>query len=163
MDEITRLLSGIVKSTDERWLLQCRDFNRRKRPEVVDAVNKRLSELELLASLKLKPGAGATLEDRVAEGLRVYEALLKAKHGKGQPAGYLRRSIKNNGPREALVRTLRTHPHGDSMGFELLARHDRLDCSSEQIALDFASELPADVVEIARRTLADLGKGRGPS
>lgn len=41
------------------------------------------------------------------------------------------------------------------MGLELLAKHDRLDCSYEQIAIDFAvsENLPEDVVEEAHRTL----------
>jgi hypothetical protein len=41
----------------------------------------------------------------------------------------------------------------------VLSEHGRLDCAYEQIAIDYAHEMPPDVVEQARRTLADLEKG----
>jgi hypothetical protein len=38
----------------------------------------------------------------------------------------------------------------------MLAEHKRLDCAYEQIAIDYAGELPDDVVKRARQTLAEL-------
>jgi hypothetical protein len=56
--------------------------------------------------------------------------------------------------REALIRTIRRGKKTD--GLKLLAEHDRLDCAYEQIAIDHADEIPEDVVERARQTLAEL-------
>jgi hypothetical protein len=44
----------------------------------------------------------------------------------------------------------------------LLAEHNRLDCAYEQIALDYAQEMPEDVVERARQIPADFA-GRWPA
>ena len=42
----------------------------------------------------------------------------------------------------------------------MLAEHERLDCAYEQIAIDYAPELPEDVVERARQTLAGVKEGQ---
>lgn len=39
---------------------------------------------------------------------------------------------------------------------QTLKDHGRLDCSYEQIAIDFADELPEDVVNQARKALLEL-------
>jgi hypothetical protein len=82
--------------------------------------------------------------------------LLKHKHGRNQAAGYTQREIRQYGPREALIRTIRHRKKTE--GLILLAEHDRLDWAYEQIALDYAQEMPEDVVETARQTLAEFAK-----
>jgi hypothetical protein len=148
------LLAAITKSSDRRWLKRCGDHNvGLGRKAVVTAVERRLRDLDLQDALKLRPEAH-TVEERVLESVRVYRELLKHKHGRNQAAGYTEREIKRYGPREALIRTIRRGKKTD--GLKLLAEHDRLDCAYEQIAIDHAHELPEEVVELARQTLADL-------
>ena len=69
------------------------------------------------------------------------------------------REIRQYGPGEALIRTIRRGKKTD--GLLLLAEYNRLDCAYEQIALDYAHEMPEDVVERARQILADFA-GRRP-
>ncbi len=153
------LLSAIAQSKDRAWLIRCRDYNLGEgRKDVVTAVDKRLQELEFDASIKTR-GNAKTVEDRVKESLRVYRALLRLKHGRNQAAGYSEREIKQCGHREALIRTIRRGKATD--GLKLLAAHDRLDCAYEQIAIDHADEMPADVVEKARWLLGEQSKGEG--
>ena len=95
-----------------------------------------------------------TLEARVFESLRVYREILKHKHGRNQAAGYTEREIREKGPRGALIATIRRGKKTD--GLRQLAEFDRLDCSYEQIAVDFSHDLPLDVVERARLTLHEL-------
>jgi hypothetical protein len=119
----------------------------------VEAVNERLRYLDLQDALRLRTTADS-VEERVIESVRVYRALLKHKHGRNQAAGYTEREIKQYGPREALIRTIRRGKKTD--GLKTLAENDRLDCAYEQIAIDFATELPEDVVDRARKTLAEV-------
>jgi len=146
------LLTAIARSTDRAWLKQCRDHNSRLgKQDIAQAAESRLRDLDLQHALKLRPEAH-TVEERVLESVRVYRELLRHKHGRNQAAGYTEREIKQYGPRDALIRTIRRGKKTD--GLKLLAEHDRLDCAYEQIAIDHAHELPDDVVERARRTLA---------
>src|SRR5262249_55415777 len=150
------LLAAIASSTDRAWLKQCGDHNDRLgRKHVVEATAQRLRDLDLQDALSVRADA-QTLEARVVESLRVYRELLKHKHGRNQAAGYTEREIKRYGPREALIRTIGRGKKTD--GLKLLAEHDRLDCAYEQIAIDYAHELPEDVVERARQLLAEFGK-----
>src|SRR5262245_45176719 len=101
------LLTTIALSSDTAWLRQCRDHNRRLgRLDVVKAADLRLRDLHLREALIVRPEAH-TIEDRVFESVRVYRELLKHKHGRNQAAGYTEREIKQYGPREALIRTIR--------------------------------------------------------
>ena len=128
------LLSAIASSVDRAWLKQCRDFNLRNgNKDVAAAVERRLRELDLGAALNIRADAHS-VEERVEESVRVYRALLKLKHGRNQAAGYTEREIRDHGPREALIRTIRRGKQTD--GLKLLAQHDRLDCAYEQIAVD---------------------------
>lgn len=148
------LLSAISRSTDSEWLKRCRDHNTKLGNQgIAAAAAQRLRDLELQHALRLRRDANS-LEERVFESVRVYRELLKHKHGRNQAAGYTEREIKTYGPREALIRTIRRGKKTD--GLKTLAEHDRLDCAYEQIAIDFAHELPEDVVEKARATLADM-------
>jgi hypothetical protein len=127
------LLAAILRSSDRTWLEQCRDHNvRQGRKEVAEAAKRRLRDLELRDALRIKPEAH-TVEDRVLESVRVYRELLKHKHGRNQAAGYTEREIRKYGPREALIRTIRRGRKTD--GLKMLAEHDRLDCTYEQIAM----------------------------
>ncbi|MBR0668284.1 hypothetical protein GXW71_28285 [Roseomonas hellenica] len=150
-----RLLARIASSTDRPWLTTCRDHNRKPGRVIAaaTAAEERLRDLDLQMALSIRP-AGATLEDRVFEALRVYREILKHKHGRNQAAGHTERAIRNHGPRGALLVALKGNKPTD--GLLRLAEFDRLDCSYEQIAIDFAHELPPDVVERARRNLAML-------
>lgn len=153
------LLSVIAKSKDRTWLTRCREYNLSEgRKDVAAAVDRRLRELEFDASIKTR-GNAKTVEDRVKESLRVYRALLKLKHGRNQAAGYSEREIRKYGHREALIRTIRRGKATD--GLKLLAAHDRLDCAYEQIAIDHADEMPADIVEKARKLLDEQLKSEG--
>lgn len=151
------LLIAIAHSTDRAWLRQCRDHNSRLgKRDVAQAAESRLRDLDLHHALKVRPDAH-TVEERVFESVRVYRELLRRKHGRNQAAGYTEREIKQYGPREALIRTIRRGKKTD--GLKLLAEHDRLDCAYEQIAIDYAHEFPGDVVERARRILAEYPTG----
>ena len=132
----------------------CRDHNAKLgRQSVVEAVKRRLRDLGLHDALRLRPEAHS-VEERVLESVRVYRELLKHKHGWNQAAGYTEREIRQYGPREALIRTIRRGKKTD--GLKSLAEHDRLDCSYEQIAIDHAHEMPEDVVAQAQQTLAEF-------
>jgi hypothetical protein len=151
------LLAAIASSSDRAWLKQCRDHNARLgRQNVVDAAERRLRDLDLHDALRVRPEAHS-VEERVLESVRVYRELLKHKHGRNQAAGYTEREIRQYGPREALIRTIRRSKKTD--GLKLLAEHDRLDCAYEQIAIDHAHEMPEDVVHRARKPLAEFGTG----
>jgi hypothetical protein len=148
------LFAAIAKSSDQSWLKQCRDHNLRLgKRNIVEAVNRRLLEVQLHDALRIKPQSNS-VEERVAESVRVYRELLKFKHGRNQAAGYTEREIRRYGPREALIRTIRRGRQTD--GLRLLAAHGRLDCAYEQIAIDYASEMPQDVVDRARQLLAEV-------
>ena len=148
------LFSAITTSVDRIWLKRCRDHNANLGNEdVVAAVGTRLRDLDLRDALKVKSEAHS-VEDRVLESLRVYRQVLKHKHGRNQAAGYTEREIKKYGPREAMIRTIRRG--NKTEGLKLLAEHGRLDCAYEQIAIDHAHELPADVVERAQQTLTEF-------
>jgi hypothetical protein len=156
-DDLTNLLAAVSRSSDRGWLEQCRAHNARLgREKVVQAVDRRLADLSLQDALRFRPEAHS-IDERVYESVRVYEELLRHKHGRRQPAGYTRREIKQYGPREALIRTIRRGKATD--GLKLLAEHDRLDCAYEQIAIDHAKEMPEDVVERARQLLAQVDGG----
>jgi hypothetical protein len=149
------LLTAISRSSDSEWLKRCRDHNAKLgKDEIAVAATQRLRDLELHDALRVRADAN-TVEERVLESVRVYRELLKHKHGRNQAAGYTEREIKKYGPREALIRTIRRGKKTD--GLKLLAAHDRLDCAYEQIAIDFAHELPEDVVARAGATLAEFG------
>ena len=149
-----KLLAAIAKSSDQTWLKQCRDHNvRLGRRDIVEAANRRLSDVHLHDALRARPATNS-VEARVFESVRVYRELLRHKHGRNQAAGYTEREIRRYGPREALIRTIRRGKKTD--GLKLLAEHDRLDCAYEQIAIDYADEMPDDVVERARQLLAEV-------
>jgi len=140
-------------SFDTTWLKQCGDHNARSgNSDIAAAAYQRIRDVELAKALHIKQGAN-TLEDRVMESLRVYRAVLKHKHGRNQSAGYTERDIKKFGPKEALIKTIRTGRKTD--GLKNLRDQGRLDCSYEQIAIEFAEDLPEDVVAQARKTLAE--------
>jgi hypothetical protein len=148
------LLEAIAKSSDRVWLTRCRDHNASLgKKDVVERVDQRLRDLDLQNALEIRSEA-QTLEARIYESLRVYREILKHKHGRNQAAGYTEREIKQKTPRGALIDTIRRGKKTD--GLKQLAEFDRLDCSYEQIAIDFAHELPGDVVERARLTLGEL-------
>jgi hypothetical protein len=149
------LLTAIARSSDRAWLQRCRDHNADLgRQNIVKAAERRIRDLDLHDALRLRPQANS-VEERVLESVRVYRELLKHKHGRGQAAGYTEREIRNHGPREALIRTIRRGKKTE--GLKLLAEHDRLDCAYEQIAIDYAHEMPEDVIERARQTLKEFG------
>jgi hypothetical protein len=85
------LLTAIACSTDREWLQRCRDHNvGLGRKNVVEAIERRLRDLNLRDALKVRPEAHS-VEDRVIESVRVYRELLKHKHGRNQAAGYTER------------------------------------------------------------------------
>lgn len=148
------LIAAIAQSRDVLWLKRCRDHNKMLGElEIVVAVEARLRDLNLHMALRYRPVADS-VESRVQESVRVYRELLKHKHGRNQAAGYTEREIRQYGPREALIRTIRRGKKTD--GLKMLAAHERLDCAYEQIAIDYAHELPDDVVQKARLLLAEF-------
>jgi hypothetical protein len=84
------------------------------RRNIVEATEQRLRYLDLLDALKMRPGVH-TLEERILESVRVYRALLKRKHRRNQAAAYIEREIKQHGPREALIRTIRRGKKTDGL------------------------------------------------
>jgi hypothetical protein len=154
IDTTNSTLAAIETSQDRQWLQQYRDSNARLgHDEIVAACEKRLRGLDLREVVRIEHEAH-TIDERVMETMRVYRALLMHEHGHSVAAGYSERDVQNYGPREALIRTIRRRTQTDAMA--LLSGHNRLDCTYEQIAIDHASELPEDVVGIARQTLAAL-------
>ncbi len=150
------VLDAIMRSSDTRWLKQCADHNAKLgNIEVAETARQRIRDVELAKALKVVQGAN-TLEGRVMESLRVYRELLKHKHGRNQAAGYTERDIRNLGPKGAFIKTIRSGRKTD--GLKSLKDQGRLDCSYEQIAIDFATELPEDVVNQARNTLLELNR-----
>jgi hypothetical protein len=121
------------------------------RRDIVEVVNRRLREVQLHDALGARPVTNS-VEERVFESIRVYRALLKHKHGRNQPAGYTEREISRYGPPRGSIRTIRRGKQ--TAGLKLLAVHDRLDCAYEQIAIDYADEMPKDVVSRVRQLLA---------
>jgi hypothetical protein len=147
------LVATIERSSERAWLRRCGEHNANLGKKIVaDAVARRLRDLDFHDALKARPEAHS-VEERVRESLRVYRELLKRKHGRNQAAGYTEREIRQYGAREALIRTVRRGKKTD--GLKLLAENDRLDCAYEQIAIDHADEMPEDVVERARQTVAE--------
>jgi hypothetical protein len=154
------LVATIEHSSERAWLTRCSDHNASLGKKiVVDAVARRLRDLDLHDALKARPEAHS-VEARVFESVRVYRELLKHKHGR-KAAGYTEREIRQYGPRDALIRTIRRGKKTD--GLKLLAANDRLDCAYEQIAIDHADEIPEDVVERARQTMAEFGEALTPA
>jgi hypothetical protein len=148
------VLRAIAQSSDTGWLRQCAAHNVQLGSiEIAESARQRLREVELAMALKRVQGQN-TLDGRIMESLRIYRELLKHKHGRNQAAGYTERDIKNFGPKGALIKTIRSGKKTD--GLRNLKDHGRLDCSYEQIAIDFADELPEDVVNQARKALLEL-------
>ncbi len=149
-----QLLSRIAKSGDREWLKVCSIHNEGLGfGEVVEAVKQRLRDLDLQDAMCTRPTAGS-LEARVMEALRIYEAVPLHKHGQRRLAGYTRKSLKNHGARESLIKIIRRGK--ETAGLQRLKQYDRVDCAYEQIALDFADGLPPDVVKKARIALGSL-------
>jgi hypothetical protein len=150
------LLAAIAKSSNLEWLEQCQRHNLKQgNLDVAEAAEQRIRDLELQVALRIRPDA-KSVEERVLESVRVYRELLKHKHGRNQAAGYTEREIRQHGPREALIRTIRRGKKTD--GLKTLALYGRLDCAYERIAIDHADELPADIVEQARQTIAEFSE-----
>jgi hypothetical protein len=150
------VLKAIARSSDMGWLKQCCDHNAKLgNLQVVEAAKHRIRDVELAKALKVAQGA-STLEGRIIESLRVYREVFKHKYGRNQPTGHTERDIRDLGPKDALINTIRGRKKTD--GLKNLRDRGRLDCSYEQIAIDFAGELPEDVVDQARKALIELDK-----
>lgn len=152
---VQNLLAIIAKSVDREWLATCRAHNLKpgKSATVAEATALRLRDLDLNAALA-QMGASTTLEGRVDEALRVYREILKHKHGRNQAAGYTERAIRDHGPHGAILVALQEGKK--TSGLRQLAEADRLDCSYEQIAIDFADDFPPDVIERAKLNLETI-------
>jgi hypothetical protein len=126
-------------------------------PEIVSAIDKRLSQLgeSSLRTAIGKPLDNLTLVERVHEAVRVYEQFLTHKHrGKRVRASRTKKMIKDWGEKDAVRRTVTNMSM--SSGLELLAKYGRLDCAYEQIILDFPDEFGPAVVAKARENLSRL-------
>jgi hypothetical protein len=150
-------IASIHTSNNEAWL---RGFRDRMVPggefEIVAAIDTRLAELE---EIKFRKGissiiVGLNLPERVRETVRVYEAFLARKHGKNIRATRTNAMIERWGEKEAVRRTVSNLDM--SNGLELLAKYGRLDCSYEQIILDFPHEFDAPLRAKARANLDRL-------
>ena len=153
---MVKAVDSINQSTDKDWL---KGFRTRMMAagvkEIVDGVDRRLVELHDLALERAigKPPADMTLNERVWEAIRVYEAFLAHKHGgKRVPASRSKDMIKRHGEKEAVRRTVKNL--NMSNGLELLEQHGRLDCAYEQIVLDFPLEFDESLKVKARANLA---------
>ena len=153
---MVKAVDSINQSTDKDWL---KGFRTRMMAagvkEIVDGVDRRLVELHDLALERAigKPPADMTLNERVWEAIRVYEAFLAHKHGgKRVPASRSKDMIKRHGEKEAVRRTVKNL--NMSNGLELLEQHGRLDCAYEQIILDFPLEFDESLKVKARANLA---------
>jgi hypothetical protein len=153
---MVKAVDSINQSTDKDWL---KGFRTRMMAagvkEIVDGVDRRLVELHDLALERAigKPPADMTLNERVWEAIRVYEAFLAHKHGgKRVPASRTKDMIKRHGEKEAVRRTVKNL--NMSNGLELLEQHGRLDCAYEQIVLDFPLEFDESLKVKARANLA---------
>jgi hypothetical protein len=153
-----KAIASINASKDEVWL---RGFRARMiavgESEIVAAIDNRLAELDEMrfrSGIGTRPTVGLTLAERVRESVRVVEAFLARKYGKNIRVSRTNTLIKRWGEKEAVRRTVATHDM--STGLELLAKYDRLDCSYEQIILDFAHEFDEALMAKARANLSRL-------
>ena len=86
-DMTDSLVATIERSSERAWLTRCSEYNANLGKKiVVDAVARRLRDLDLHDALRARPEAHS-VEERVGESLRVYRELLKHKHGRNQAAG----------------------------------------------------------------------------
>ena len=69
-------------------------------------------------------------------------------------AGHTEKAIRNHGAKGALIKIVQAGKRTE--GLLTLRDHGRMDCAYEQIAVDFADELPVSVVDTARVTLASF-------
>jgi len=150
-------VASISASKDKGWL---RGFRARMEPrgelQIVAAIDNRLAELDEM-EFRSRIGSatvGLTLVERVRETVRVYEEFLARKHGKNIRASRTNAMIKRWGEKEAVRRTVTNLDM--SNGLELLAQYGRLDCSYEQIILDFPREFDQTLREKARANLRRL-------
>ena len=152
----SRTIELIGRSEDKEWLVRFRhNMVKENALDIVAALDRRLVALSEEA-LRLSVGSSRSslsLADRVEEALRVYELFLVHKHaGKRIRAGYSRRMITVLGPKGAVERTVMKS--ASSTGFDLLRQFNRLDCSYEQIVIDFPDEFGPEVVLKAQHNLA---------
>jgi hypothetical protein len=147
MNDLT--ISGIEMSEDEAWLKEAR----LQLTALIEAIDARLAKLKFHNSIASVP-VGLNLGERVWETVRVYEAYLALKHRKNVRATRTRQMIAKWGEKEAVRRTV--HNMQTSSGLELLAKYNRLDCSYEQIILDFSKEFDLALRLKAKRNLDQL-------
>lgn len=159
LPDIEKSIESINTSADVNWLTSFRArMITAGVSEIVTAIDKRLvaiEEMKFRKSVAESSIAGLNLQQRVWESVRVYELFLARKHnGKNIKASRTRDMIKRLGEKEAAARTVRTQE--TSTGLETLAEYDRLDCSYEQIILDFPNEFDTLLRAKARANLDGL-------
>jgi hypothetical protein len=121
-----------------------------------DMIAARCAELAkdaLRAKIK-SPIAGATFIDRFNYALAVYEDCLSLAKGKRTSAGRTRQMIKKLGEAETvrhIVASMTT-----SSGLATLVEFGRLDCSFEQLVIDFPSEFDAALSAKAEKNLNSI-------
>lgn len=153
----SKALTFIAGCTDKKKLRQLRtNVAAHGYPELIAAVDDRIGDLNrgaLSSALGVRMDNG-TLIGRVWESVRIYEELLQHKHGRQQRASRTRAAIARHGEMEAVRRTVATGKA--STGLALLNAHNRLDCSYEQIVLDFPNEFDASTRAKAQAILERL-------
>ncbi len=145
---VARLAQQAKKASDlETTIATAR---RAATPDQLPELNAIERENRYRLAIRTREGTG-DFEGRVAEAIRVVEALYSQKNGKATRASRTRQSIARHGAVEALRRVIAKR---DSPGLRILAEHDRLDCAFEQIALDFPEIFQGgDTLAIAAQTL----------
>ena len=131
---------------------ECREFAKQvaDRPDLV--IECKVQEARVTPLRKGVPAAVTSVEQRIYNDMRTLESLGGTRFSRSWPMiakyGYVatvERLLKGY-RREGRVRT--------SSGFRIALKYERLDCTYEQVALDYPEHFSQEVRAEARRTLA---------
>ena len=87
------------------------------------------------------------------ETLAAYERLLTEKNGRRTPASRTRQKIANKGVRQSLIEWTRGKIETD--GFKLLVEKGLSERTGEYLVVRYQDRFPPDVVDLARKRLAE--------
>lgn len=157
---MARDLSYIERTNDPVLLGNIIDNSRKEKPGVTKEEAEEARKRSLVQLWKVVANNNApltSLEWDLWYALAAYESLLGFKNGKKSYARRLRQKIKRSDIFEAACGAVRNG--GGSFGFRYLVEMNRLDASFESIVIKHADAFPDDVVERAKRTLAQVENG----
>lgn len=140
------LLGNIIDNANKKWFGEGHQKAREVRYEAYDQLWTVLAERNAIPD---------TLEWDLWIALAAYESILSDKNKRKSYAVKLRQKIKRSSIFQAACGAVLKG--GSSYGFKKLLEMDRLDASFERIVLKHRTEFPANVVEMAEKTLKSVG------